>query len=68
MLTILLPLVTTPYLSRVLGAENIGIYGYTISIVTYFILFGTLEYQCMGKEKLRINKVIKPLEAKLSGK
>ena len=27
-LSILLPVITTPYLSRVLGAENIGIYGY----------------------------------------
>lgn len=38
-----LPLIVTPYLSRVLGAEKIGIYSYTMSIVSYFILFG-----CMG--------------------
>ena len=31
-LAIILPIITTPYLSRVLGAENIGIYSYTISI------------------------------------
>lgn len=41
-LVIILPLITTPYISRVLGAENVGIYGYTISIVTYFTLFGSL--------------------------
>lgn len=41
-LVLILPLVTTPYVSRVLGAEGIGIYSYTISIVTYFILFGSL--------------------------
>lgn len=41
-LTIILPLITTPYISRVLGAEGIGIYSYTISIVTYFTLFGSL--------------------------
>ena len=41
-LVLVLPLVTTPYLSRVLGAEGIGIYSYTISIVTYFTLFGSL--------------------------
>ncbi len=41
-LTIILPLITTPYVSRILGAENIGIYSFTISISTYFILFGTL--------------------------
>ena len=52
MLTILLPLVTTPYLSRVLGAESIGIYGYTISIVTYFILFGTLGVSMYGQREI----------------
>lgn len=52
MLTILLPLVTTPYLSRVLGAEPIGIYGYTISIVTYFILFGTLGLSMYGQREI----------------
>lgn len=41
-LTIILPLITTPYVSRILGAENIGIYSFTLSISTYFILFGTL--------------------------
>ena len=51
MLTILLPLVTTPYLSRVLGAEPIGIYGYTISIVTYFVLFGTLGISMYGQRE-----------------
>ena len=51
MLIILLPLVTTPYLSRVLGAESIGIYGYTISIVTYFILFGTLGVSMYGQRE-----------------
>ena len=41
-LLLILPLVTTPYISRVLGAESIGIYSYTISIITYFVLFGSL--------------------------
>lgn len=41
-LLLILPLITTPYLSRVLGAEATGIYSYTISIVTYFTLFGSL--------------------------
>lgn len=51
-LSILLPVITTPYLSRVLGAENIGIYGYTISIVTYFILFGTLGISMYGQREI----------------
>ena len=37
-LVIILPIVTTPYISRVLGAENIGIYSYTLSISALFIL------------------------------
>lgn len=52
MLTVLLPFITTPYLSRVLGAENIGIYGYTTSIVTYFILFGTLGVAMYGQRQI----------------
>lgn len=35
----LVPLVSSPYLSRVLGAENLGIHAYTMSIVMYFIMF-----------------------------
>ena len=40
-IVLILPLVTAPYVSRVLGAERIGIYSYTISISAYFITFGT---------------------------
>ena len=39
---IILPIITTPYVSRVLGANGIGIYSYTLSIVTYFTLIGGL--------------------------
>jgi len=52
MLTIVLPLVTTPYLSRVLGAGPIGIYGYTLSIITYFILFGSLGIAMYGQREI----------------
>ena len=55
MLTILLPLITTPYLSRVLGSENIGIYGYTFSIVTYFVLFGSLGLSMYGQREIAYN-------------
>lgn len=52
MLTIVLPVITTPYLSRVLGAEAIGIYGYTLSIVTYFVLFGSLGIAMYGQREI----------------
>ncbi len=51
-LTIITPLITTPYLSRTLGAENIGIYGYTLSIVNYFILIGSLGVTMYGQREI----------------
>ncbi|MBR5227162.1 MAG: flippase [Clostridia bacterium] len=51
-LVIILPIITTPYLSRVLGAENIGVYGYTISIVTYFTLLGALGINKYGQREI----------------
>ena len=51
-LILILPLITTPYISRILGAENIGIYSYTISIVTYFILFGSLGIAMYGQREI----------------
>lgn len=51
-LAIILPLVTTPYISRVLGAENIGIYSYTFSIITYFVIFGNLGVSMYGQREI----------------
>lgn len=55
-LMIILPIVTTPYISRVLGAENIGIYGYTLSISAYFILFGSLGMTLYGQREIAYNQ------------
>ena len=49
---IIVPLLTTPYVSRVLGAEAIGVYSYTLSITTYFILFGTLGIALYGQREI----------------
>lgn len=46
-LVLLTPLITTPYISRVLQPEGVGLYSYSYSIVTYFILFagfGSIAY------------------------
>lgn len=57
-----LPIITIPYVTRTLGLHANGIYSYTESIVTYFIIFGSLgtslygvrkvAYVCDEKEKL----------------
>ena len=51
-LVIILPLITTPYISRVLGAENIGIFSYTTSISAYFILFGSLGISLYSQREI----------------
>ena len=56
LLLILLPIITTPYLARKLGASGNGIYGYTISIVTYFILFGSLGINLYGQREIAYNQ------------
>ena len=47
-----MPLVTTPYVSRVLGAKGIGTYGYTNSITQYFILFGCIGLNLYGQREI----------------
>lgn len=48
LLLIITPIVTTPYLSRVLGPRGVGEYSYTASITNYFVLFATLGISTYG--------------------
>lgn len=48
-MAIALPLITTPYLSRVLGADSIGQYSFAQSIVSYFALFAALGTTLYGQ-------------------
>ncbi len=46
-LIVIVPLITAPYISRILLTDGVGIYSYTTSLVTYFTMFsalGTLSY------------------------
>lgn len=49
---ILIPLITIPYISRVLGPDGIGINSYTSSIVSYFILLGTIGINSYGNRMI----------------
>ncbi len=51
-LLLLIPFVTTPYISRILGADGIGQYSYLYSIVSYFVLFAVLGIQDYGQREI----------------
>jgi len=51
-LSILVSTFTIPYISRILGVENIGIYSYANSIVTYFIMFVVLGLTNYGNREV----------------
>lgn len=55
-LIIILPLITTPYVSRVLGVDGVGTYSYTYSIAYYFCLFGMLGISNHGNRSIALNK------------
>lgn len=48
LMTILTPLITTPYLARVLGPEQVGVYAYTNSVTQYFVMFAILGMSSYG--------------------
>ena len=50
--TFIIPLITIPYISRILGVEKIGIYSYTYSIVYYFILAAMLGINNYGSREI----------------
>ena len=51
-LLLITPLVTTPYLSRVLGADGVGTVSFAESIVSYFALFATLGITTYGQREI----------------
>ena len=50
--TMIVPLITTPYISKVLLAEGVGRYSYTYSIVNYFVLFAQLGFDYYAQREI----------------
>jgi O-antigen/teichoic acid export membrane protein len=48
LLTVITPIITTPYLSRVIGAEGNGTFSFTQSVTNYFVLFAVLGMSSYG--------------------
>lgn len=59
LMSVLFPLITFPYVSRVLGVENIGKYNFAHSIINYYVLMaglGIAPYAIREGAKLRNDK------------
>ena len=48
----IIPFLTTPYISRVLGVSNVGIYSYTYSLVNYFMLCSLIGINNYGARNI----------------
>lgn len=55
-LKVIIPIFTAPYIARVLGAEGNGIYGFTISVATYFILLGGIGIDLYGQREIAFHQ------------
>lgn len=51
-LLILLPFITSPYISRVLGPENTGVFSYSYSVANYFVIFAMLGINNYGNRMI----------------
>ena len=49
---VIMPLITSPYLTRVLGAEKLGIYSSANAFATYFVIFTLLGVNDYGNRKI----------------
>ncbi|WP_242361735.1 flippase [Limosilactobacillus antri] len=55
-LNMVLPLITVPYISRVLGAHDVGINEYTNSWVTFFYLMGQMGITLYGNREVAYHR------------
>lgn len=55
-LTIITPLITAPYISRVIRTEGVGIYSYTNSLVSYFTMFAALGTASYGVRTIALHR------------
>lgn len=54
-ISVLTPLITVPYLSRILGAEGIGLVSFSQSVVAYFVLIANLGINLYAQRQIAFN-------------
>ena len=52
LLAIILPLITAPYVSRMLRPEGVGVYSYTNSLIQWFTIFAILGIDLYGQKQI----------------
>ena len=62
---IIAPLITAPYISRVLGPENIGKYSYTQSIIAYVIMLSTIGTTTYAQREIAFRQGDKEKQTKV---
>lgn len=65
-ITVLFPLITTPYLARVLLADGLGKINYAQNIVTWFLVFAQLGIPRYGIREVAKVSYDKKLEVRYS--
>lgn len=53
---LLVPLITTPYIARVLGPHGVGVNSFTSSIIQYFVLFGSIGINLYGNREIAYHR------------
>jgi len=56
LLVIIFPIITLPYITRVIGPTGIGINNFTIAIVSYFMLVANLGISLYGNREIAYNR------------
>lgn len=56
LVTTLIPLITTPYVTRILGRGGMGSYQYVLTIASYFVLFANFGVKAYGNRCIAASK------------
>lgn len=64
-LLLITPLITTPYISRILGPDGNGIYSYTNSYQIYFSMFAALGTVSYGEREIAMHRHDEELRSRL---